>query len=128
MKHTLLIASMMVVVSLLITDGCKTSDNDLNLTLTTTRWYLESDNNGFGFIMLYISGNTSGERVTVLTAGDGLLNELELTLDEKKRFQETVTIAFSHEGYTPPVQAETRVRAYGEEDYIEIQLDSGDIW
>jgi hypothetical protein len=112
----------------LLNVGCKTSSNELILIISTAQWSLTHENTGFGFILLRINGYTNGEQVTVLTFGDGLISEHELQLDEDKHFNETVTIAFSHMGYTPPVQADTTVTAYRGQEKTEIKLESGNIW
>lgn len=118
----------LIVLGFLLNVGCKTSSNELNLIISTAEWYLTHESTGFGFILLRIKGYTNGERVTVLTFGDGVISEYELQLDEDKHFNEIVTIAFSNIGYTPPVQMDTTVTAYRGQEKIEVVLESGNIW
>jgi hypothetical protein len=118
----------LIVIGFLLNVGCKTSSNELTLIITTGQWSLTHANDGFGYILLEISGYTNGERVTVRTLGDGLISEDELQLDENKHFNETITIAFSHMGYTPPVQMDTTVTAYRGDEKKEVTLESGNIW
>ncbi|UCH95834.1 MAG: hypothetical protein JSV88_03045 [Candidatus Aminicenantes bacterium] len=118
----------LIVIGLFLNVGCKTSSNELTLIISTAQWFLEHNENGFGSILLRVSGHTNGERVTVLTFGDGLIGEFSLQLDEDLHFNEVVTIAFSHVGYTPPVQAETTVTAYRGEEKVEVRLQSGNIY
>lgn len=100
----------------------------MNLIILTAQWYLEHDQGGFGYIILRIGGYTNGDRVTILTYGDGIISEQELKLDENLRFDSVVTIAFSHAGFTPPVRSETVVTAYrGSEERV-VKLQSGDIY
>ena len=118
----------LIAIGFLLNVGCKTSSNELTLIISTAEWSLTYENTGFGYILLRIGGYTNGERVTVLTSGDGLISEHELQLDEDKHFNEIVTIAFSHIGYTPPVQVDTTVTAYRGQEKIEVTLESGNIW
>lgn len=118
----------LIAVGFLLNVGCKKSSNQLILTISSAEWYLAHESTGFGFILLRINGYTNGDRVTVLTIGDGVVSEYELQLDENKHFNEIVTIAFSYAGYTPPVQMDTTVTAYRGEEKTEITLESGNIW
>lgn len=106
--------------------GCRVHPDGLTLTITTAEWYLQHDS--WDFIKLRITGSTSGDRVTIMTYGDGVGFELGLTLDENKNFNQVVTIAFSHERYTPPVQFETTVKAFRGSETTEVKLQSGNIW
>jgi hypothetical protein len=118
----------LIVIGFLLNIGCNIFSKDLDLVITTAQWSLTHANDGFGYILLEISGYTNGERVTVRTFGDGLISEDELQLDENKHFNEKVTIAFSHMGYTPPVQMDTTVTAYRGDEKKEVKLESGNIW
>ena len=129
MRGKILVFVLVLFVSgFLLNVGCNIFSKDLALVITTAQWSLAHANDGFGYILLEISGYTNGERVTVLTFGDGLISEDELQLDENKHFNETVTIAFSHIGYTPPVQMDTTVTAYRGHEKKEVKLESGNIW
>jgi hypothetical protein len=108
--------------------GCRVHPDGLTLTITTAEWYLQHDSGTWDSIKLRIIGTTSGERVTIMTYGDGVGYELGLTLDENKNFNQVVTIAFSHERYTPPVQFETTVKAFRGSETTEVKLQSGNIW
>lgn len=118
----------LIAMEFLLNVGCKTSSNELTLIISTSEWFLTHESTGFGFISLRIGGYTNGERVTVITFGDGVISEYELQLDEANHFNETVTIAFSNQGYTPPVQMETTITAYRGQEKREVTLVSGNIW
>ena len=62
------------------------------------------------------------------SASRRIIDPHELQLDEHKDFNETVNIAFSHMGYTPPVQMDTTVTAYRGQKKKEVKLESGNIW
>jgi hypothetical protein len=78
--------------------------------------------------MLDIKGITNGDRVTIMTYGDGLPYELDLPLGENKQFNQSVEIAFSYAGYNPPVHFSTVIKAYRGNESIETTLESGNIW
>jgi len=109
--------------------GCKEIVIDeLTLNITTAQWLLEHGPGEWDSIELRITGDTNGDRVTIMTYGDGVRNELELTLDANKQFNQVVTIQFSYAGYYPPVQTETTVTAYHGSEFKSVKLYSGLIW
>jgi len=66
----------------------------------------------FGFVHLSISGATSGDKITVITYGDGVIEEYEIALDQNNQFDEDVTIAFTHMADDEPRTYSTTLTAY----------------
>lgn len=112
------------VIVALLPGGCKTKDlEELVLEIYSSEWYTKVD--GFATVNLILSGYTNGTQVTVSVFGDGVPGEVELTLDENKNFQGDVCIKFSHSPGDEPFEQITWVRAYREDEYVEVLLESG---
>ncbi len=111
----------------LFISGCKKSA-DLLLTISYSQWSLVHETNGADTIYLKLSGSTQGERVTVKTYGDGLINEYELLLNANKEFDSTVSIAFSHQRYSLPVKISTVVTAVVNGESVAVTLESGNLY
>lgn len=102
-----------LIILLLFLTGC--SCNVPTLTLSHIEWYTTTEKIGdltFGFVHLSISGATSGDKITVITYGDGVISEYEIALDQNNQFDEDVTIAFTHMADDEPRTYSTTLTAY----------------
>jgi hypothetical protein len=101
---------------------------DINLTLDITKaeWSTVVSG-GFGSVYLKIAGKSNGNKVTIKTYGDGLLNECELELDEDNNFNKDVEIAFTHMPDNTPIKYNTVVKAYGYSTVKEVSLESPEL-
>jgi hypothetical protein len=125
-KRSVYLSLSVLVFLVVMNAGCKTS-NELSLGIVTAKWYLVTYDHHTS-LMLDIKGITNGDRVTIMTYGDGLPYELDLPLGENKQFNQSVEIAFSYAGYNPPVHFSTVIKAYRGNESIETTLESGNIW
>ena len=107
-----------------------TASDGTFLKITKSTWYTTTTNsNSFGQVNLGITGSTNADRVTVLTSGDGVIDEQNILLDTEKNFkQDTIGISFTHFTGTPPTtlfERSTVVKAYKGADTLTITLNSG---
>ena len=102
-----------------------TKVDDATLSITTSQWYLTRDIYGDGFVNLKILGSTNGDKVMILTSGDGVLYWEKVDLDSKKNFNTDITIWFFHEVPTAEFEMSTKVMASKGNDSIMIPLNSG---
>jgi hypothetical protein len=102
-----------------------TKKDDATLSITTSEWYLTRDIYGDGFVNLKVLGSTNGDKVKILTSGDGVLYWKEADLDSKKKFNEDITIHFFHEVPTADFEMSSKVMAIKGNDSIMIPLNSG---
>ena len=107
-----------------------TSSEGTFLKITKSTWFTTTTNsNSFGQVNLGITGSTNADRVTVLTSGDGLINEQNILLDTQKNYkQDTIGISFTHFTGTPPTtefERSTVVKAYKGADTLTVTLNSG---
>jgi len=102
-----------------------TKKDDATLSITTSQWYLTRDIYGDGFVNLKILGSTNGEKVMILTSGDGVLYWAKADLDAEKNFNTDITIAFFHEVPTGEFEMSSKVMAIKGNDSIMIPLNSG---
>jgi hypothetical protein len=117
------------VIFVLLLSGCKKKDlEELVLEIHSSEWYTEVDASGFGFLNLIVSGYSSGTRVTVLTFGSGVPGEVELDIDTDSNFLGDVTIRFTHAPDDRPFTQSTKVRAYRGTEYVEVELESGELY
>jgi len=85
------------------------------IILSHIEWYTTTEKIGdltFGFVHLNISGATSGDKITVITYGDGVILEYEITLDHNNQFDEDVVMAFTHMADDEPRTYSTTLTAY----------------
>ena len=107
------VSYIIVVIVFLFFSGC--SYESPVVALTHIEWYTTTekiDGLTFGFIHLSISGVTNGDKITVMTYGDGVILEYEVTLDENNQFNEDVVIAFTHMADDEPRTYSTIITAY----------------
>ena len=100
------------------------------LKITKSTWFTTTTNsNSFGQVNLGITGSTNADRVTVLTSGDGVIDEQNILLDTQKNFkQDSIGISFTHFSGTPPTtlfERSTVVKAYKGADTLTVKLNSG---
>ena len=114
-----------VVMVFLFFSGC--SYESPVVALTHIEWYTTTetiDDFTFGFVRLSISGTTSGDKVTIITYGDGVILEKEINLDQNNQFNEEVTIAFTHMVDDGPRIYSTTLTAYKGSRFNKIDLVS----
>ena len=114
-----------VVMVFLFFSGC--SYESPVVALTHIEWYTTTetiDDFTFGFVHLSISGTTSGDKVTIITYGDGVILEKEIDLDQNNQFNEEVTIAFTHMVDDGPRIYSTTLTAYKGSRFNKIDLVS----
>ena len=102
-----------IVMVFLFFSGC--TDNLPAVVLTHIEWYTTTETIGdftFGFVRLSISGTTNGDKVTIITYGDGVILEYEIALDENNQFNEDVVIAFTHMADDEPRTYNTFITAH----------------
>ena len=102
-----------------------TKVDDATLSITTSQWYLTRDIYGDGFVNLKILGSTNGDKVMILTSGDGVAYWEKVDLDSQKNFNTDITIAFFNEVPTAEFEMSTKVMASKGNDSIMIPLNSG---
>lgn len=105
--------TLIIVLLFLFFTGCFCYTPTLNLN--HIEWYTTTekvDGLTFGSVHLSISGATNGDKITVMTYGDGVIDEYEIALDENNQFNEDVVIAFTHMADDEPRTYSTFITAY----------------
>lgn len=100
------------------------------VALTHIEWYTTTetiDDFTFGFVHLSISGTTSGDKVTIITYGDGVILEKEIDLDQNNQFNEEVTIVFTHMVDDEPRIYSTTLTAYRGNRFNKIDFVSDEL-
>ncbi len=127
----LLVLTLVVGMSIFLFVGCLSSDNEPILSLSYVEWYTTTEEIGdliFGYAYLSLSGSTTGDKVTVITYGDGIIEELELDLDQDKKFSQDIVIKFTHAADNVSQKFSTIVTAYKEVYYTtSINLESEEL-
>jgi hypothetical protein len=119
------VSYIIIVMVLLFFSGC--SYESPVVALTHIEWYTTTETIGdftFRFIRLSISGTTNGDKVTIMTYGDGVILEKEINLDQNNQFNEEVTIAFTHMVDDGPRIYSTTLTAYKGSRFNKIDLVS----
>lgn len=114
-----------IVMVFLFFSGC--TDNLPAVVLTHIEWYTTTETIGdftFGFVRLSISGTTNGDKVTIITYGDGAILEEEIDLDQNNQFNEEMTIVFTHMADDVPRIYSTTLTAYKGNRFNKIDLVS----
>jgi len=127
MKKILALILIMVLPVFLLS-GCL--NNQPILSLSYVEWYTTTEEIGnltFGYTHLDLSGFTTGDKVTVITYGDGVIDELELDLDQDKKFTQDVIIQFTHEADSIPRKYSTVLTAYAGSCIASINLESEEL-
>ena len=118
----------LIILFVLFSSGC--SDNTPIVSLNYIDWYTTTEkinNLTFGYVHLSISGATTGDKVTVLTYGDGVISEQELDLDQENKFNEDIIIKFTHTADTVPSIYSTVITAYKRNSSTKINLESEEL-
>ena len=122
------ITVLIIIIFFLFYSGC--SENRPILSLSHVEWYTTSEtvnNLTFGSVHFSISGSTTGDRVTVITYGDGIISEQELDLDQENQFNQDVVIQFTHMADDVPRVYSTVVTAYQGNHLTRINLESEEL-
>ena len=100
------------------------------LSLSYINWYTTTEKIGkltFGYVHLQLTGSTTGDKVTVVTYGDGVIGEFELVLDQDKAFSQDIVIKFTHEADNIIRKYNTILTAYSENNMTKIKLESEEL-
>jgi len=117
-----------IIVTIFLFSGCL--NNEPILSLSYVEWYTTTEEIGnmvFGNVHLNLSGSTTGDKVTVITYGDGVIDELELDLGRGKKFAQDVIIQFTHEADSIPRKYSTVLTAYAGSYITSINLESEEL-
>jgi len=126
----LLVLTLVMGMSIFLFVGCLSLNNEPILSLSYVEWYTtteEIDNMVFGNVHLNLSGSTTGDKVIVITYGAGLIGEMELDLDQDKRFAQEVIIQFTHAADDIPRKYSTVLTAYKGNYTTSINLESEEL-
>jgi hypothetical protein len=124
----ILVLILIIVSFVFLCSGCL--NNGPILTLNNIEWYTTNEPIGsftFGYVHLNLSGSTTGDKVTVLTYGDGIIEELELDLDQDNKFSQDIVIKFTHAADNIPQKYSTVLTAYKGYYSTKINLESEEL-
>ena len=124
----ILVLMLILLLPVFLLSGCV--NNEPILSLSYVEWYTtteEIDNMVFGNVYLNLSGSTTGDKVTVVTYGDGIIDELELDLDQDKKFSQDIVILFTCEADNIPREYSTVLTAYTGSYITSISLESEEL-
>ena len=126
----LLVLTLVAAMSIFLFVGCLSLNNEPILSLSYVEWYTTTEEIGdltFGYAYLSLSGSTTGDKVIVISYGDGVIGEVELDLDQDKRFAQDVIIQFTHAADDIPRKFSTVVTAYKGNYTTSINLESEEL-
>ena len=126
----LLVLTLVVGMSIFLFVGCLSLNNEPILSLSYVEWYTTTEEIGeltFGYAYLNLSGSTTGDKVIVISYGDGVIGEIELDLDQDKRFAQDVMIQFTHAADNVPRKYSTVLTAYKGSYTTSISLESEEL-
>ena len=124
----ILVLILILLLSVFLLSGCL--NNQSILSLSYVEWYTTTEEIGdltFGYVHLNLSGSTTGDKVTVITYGDGIIDELELDLDQDKKFSQDIIIKFTHAADNIPRKYSTVLTAYQGSNTTKISLESEEL-
>jgi hypothetical protein len=124
----ILVLILIIVLFVFLCSGCL--NNGPILTLNNIEWYTTTEQIGnltFGYVHLNLSGATTGDKVTVITYGDGIIEELELNLDQDNKFSQDIVIKFTHAADNIPQKYSTVLTAYKGNYSTKINLESEEL-
>ena len=124
----ILVLMLIMVLPVFLLSGCL--NNQPILSLSFVEWYTTTEEIGeliFGYVHLNLSGSTTGDKVTVITYGDGVIDELELDLDQDKTFSQDIVIKFTHAADNIPQKYSTVLTAYKGSNTTKISLESEEL-
>ncbi len=119
---------LILLLPIFLLSGCL--NNEPILSLSYVEWYTTTEEIGnmvFGNVHLNLSGSTTGDKVTVVTYGDGIIDELELDLDQDKKFSQDIVILFTCEADNIPRKYSTVLTAYKGSTSTSIDLESEEL-
>jgi hypothetical protein len=126
----LLVLMLVVGMSIFLFVSCLSLNNKPILSLSYAEWYTTTEEIGdliFGYVHLNLSGSTTGDKVTVITYGVGVIDELELDLDQDKKFSQDIVIKFTHAADNVPHKYSTMLTAYKGNYSTSINLESEEL-
>ncbi|MGB2783755.1 MAG: hypothetical protein WBC45_07425 [Atribacterota bacterium] len=124
----ILVLMLILLLPVFLLSGCLC--NKPILSLSYVEWYAtveEMGNLTFGYIHLNLIGVTTGDKVTVITYGDGVIDELELDLDQDNKFSQDIVIKFTHAADNIPRKYNTVLTAYKGNSTTKINLKSEEL-
>jgi len=124
----LLVLILIISLPVYLLSGCLI--NEPILSLSYLEWYTTTKVIGdltFGYVHLNLSGTTTGDKVTVITYGDGIIDESELDLDQDKKFSQDIVIKFTHAADNIPQKYSTVLTAYAGSYTTSINLESEEL-
>lgn len=124
----ILVLILIIVSFVFLCSGCL--NNGPILTLNNIEWYTtneQTDSLTFGYVHLNLSGSTTGDKVTVITYGDGIIEESELDLDQDNKFSQDIIIKFTHAADNIPRKYSTVLTAYKGYYSTKINLESEEL-
>ena len=124
----ILVLILIMVLPVFLLSGCL--NNQPILSLSYVEWYTTTEEIGdltFGYVYLNLSGSTTGDKVIVITYGDGVIGEIELDLDQDKKFTQDVIIKFTHAADNIPRKCSTVLTAYKGNYTTSINLESEEL-
>lgn len=125
-----LILMLIVGMSIFLFAGCLSLNNEPILSLSYVKWYTTTEVIGeltFGHVLLSLSGSTTGDKVIVISYGDGVIGEIELDLGQDKRFSQDVMTHFTHAADNVPRKYSTVLTAYKGSYTTSISLESEEL-
>ena len=124
----ILVLMLILLLPVFLLSGCL--NNQPILSLSFVEWYTTTEVLGdltFGYVHLNLSGSTTGDKVTVITYGDGVIDELELDLGQDKKFAQDIVIKFTHAADNIPQKYSTVLTAYKGSNTTKISLESEEL-
>ena len=124
----ILVLMLILLLPVFLLSGCL--NNEPILSLSYEEWYTTTEEIGdltFGYVHLDLSGSTTGDKVTVITYGDGIIDELELDLEQDKKFSQDIVIKFTHAADNIPRKYSTVLTAYKGSNTTKINLESEEL-
>ena len=124
----ILVLMLILLLPVFLLSGCL--NNQPILSLSYVEWYTTTEEIGnltFGYVYLSLSGFTTGDKVTVITYGDGIIDESELDLDQDNKFSQDIVIKFTHEADNTPRKYSTVLTAYKGSNTTKISLESEEL-
>lgn len=101
------------------------SKNDIQITLTKQEWSAQRNGIGGVDVSLKIAGTIQGDSATIRTFGDGLIHDVKLILDKKKKFHQDFGIFFtSNEIDKEFIEAHTNIQVFKGKDTLKVELKS----
>lgn len=124
----ILVLMLILLLLVFLLSGCL--NNQPILSLSYVKWCTTTEVIGeltFGHVLLSLSGSTNGDKVIVISYGDGVIGEIELDLDQDKRFSQDVTTHFTHAADNVPRKYSTIITAYKGNYTTSINLESEEL-